>query len=263
MSTMQAEASLEGAPALVVPGRRNDAGMGWTWIVEGWRLFKRAPLMWIISIVIVFVAAIAVGIIPLLGFIAMPLLQTVFLGGYMYACLAMDRGEAFELEHLFAGFSRRFVPLLIVGGLYMLGSLAIMLVLMAFAGAGIMSAFMAGDPEAAGVAIAAATGAMAIGGLVALALLLPLLAAYWFAPALVMIHGMGPVAAMKESFFSCFRNFIPFIVYSLVLVVLSIVASIPLLLGWLVLAPVFVASIYTSYRAIFTDSPAAAPVARP
>jgi hypothetical protein len=254
MATMQGEASLEGAPALVVPGRRNDAGMGWTWIVEAWRLFKRAPLMWIISIVIVFVAAIAVGIIPLLGFIAMPLLQTVFLGGYMSACLALDRGEAFELEHLFSGFSKRFVPLLIVGALYMLGSMAILLVIMAFAGAGMLSAFMAGDPELAGAAIIAASGAMALGGLVALALLVPLMAAYWFAPALVMIHGMGPVAAMKESFFSCFRNFVPFVVYGIIMFVLSILAVIPLGLGMLILVPMFIASVYTSYRTIFTGA---------
>ena len=259
MSTMQAEASLEGAPALVVPGRRNDPGMGWTWIVEGWRLFKRAPLMWIIAIVIVLVATIALGIIPLLGFIAAQLLQTVFLGGFMYACLAMERGEAFELEHLFAGFSKRFVPLLVVGGLYLLGWVAILLVIMAFAGAGILSAFMAGDTELAGAAVLAASGAMAIGGLVALALLVPLMAAYWFAPALVMIHGMGPMAAMKESFFSCFRNFVPFLVYSIIMFVLAIVAVIPVGLGMLVWVPVFIASVYTSYRAIFTSTPMATP----
>ena len=58
-------------------------------------------------------------------------------------------------------------------------------------------------------------GSAPIGGLVALGLSVPLMAAYWFAPALVMIHGMGPVAAMKESFFACFRNFIPFVLYGI------------------------------------------------
>jgi hypothetical protein len=32
---------------------------------------------------------------------------------------------------------------------------------------------------------------------------------------------------------------------------LSILASLPLLLGWLVLGPVFAASVYTSYRDIY------------
>ena len=264
MSTTQAgSTALEGAPALAIPGRRNGAGMGLTWIAEGWRLFLRAPIMWIIAVVVSFVAAIAVGIIPLLGMIAMPLLQTVFLGGFMYACLALERGEDFELEHLFSGFSKRFGPLLVVGGLFMLGTLAILAVMMAFTGVSLFSAFTTTDPDAAAAAVAAATLPVLLGGLVALALSVPLLAAYWFAPALVMIHNMSPAAAMKESFFACFRNFIPFLLYGIVMTVLAIIAAIPLLLGFLVLGPVFVGSMYAGYRSIFTTAPGPAqPVAR-
>jgi hypothetical protein len=265
MSTMQADAAaLEGAPAVTVPGRHVSAGMGWTWIAEGWRLFLRAPLMWIIAMVIVFIAMIVVGFIPLLGAIVMPLLQTLFFGGFMYACLALDRGGEFELEHLFAGFSRRFVPLLIVGALYMLGTIAIMLVMMAFVGVSILPAFMAGDTDAAMAAMAASVGTLMLGGLVALALTVPLMAAFWFAPALVMINGMAPVAAMKASFFACFRNFIPFILYGIIMTVLAILAMIPIFLGFLVWVPVLIASVYTGYRSIFTAAGGAAhPVATP
>ena len=265
MSTMQAgPTALEGAPALAVPGRSNGAGMGWTWIAEGWRLFMRAPLMWIISIVVVFVATVAVGIIPLLGMVAMPLLQSVFLGGFMYACLALERGGEFELEHLFAGFSKRLGPLLIVGALYMLGTVAILAVMLAFTGVSLFSAFSTTDPEAAAAAVAGAAVPMLIGGLVALALTVPLIAAYWFAPALVMIHNMAPVAAMKESFFACFRNFVPFLIYGIIMTVLAILAAIPLLLGFLAWAPVFVGSMYAGYRSIFTTDPAPTqPVAMP
>jgi uncharacterized membrane protein len=56
---------------------------------------------------------------------------------------------------------------------------------------------------------------------------------------------------MKASFTGCLRNILPFLLYSVVLFVLSIVASVPLLLGWLVLGPVFAASVYTSYRDIY------------
>ena len=265
MSTMQADATaLEGAPAVTVPGRRVPTGMGWTWIAQGWRLFVRAPLMWIIAMVIVFVAIVVVGIIPLLGALLMPLLQTLFFGGFMYACLAIDRGGEFELEHLFAGFSKRFVPLLVVGALYMLGTIVIMLIMMAFVGVSIIPAFMTGDTQAAAAAMAASVGMLMFGGLVALALTVPLMAAFWFAPALVMINDMAPVAAMRASFFACFRNFIPFILYGIIMTVLAILAVIPLLLGLLVWGPVLIASVYTGYRSIFTDAPAAAhPMATP
>jgi uncharacterized membrane protein len=251
---------LEGAPALVVPGRRNDAGAGWTWITEGWKLFVRAPLMWIISMVILFVIAVVVGIIPLIGTLAFQLMQAVFAGGLMYACLSLDRGGDFELEHLFAGFSKRFVPLLVVGALFLLGWIAILLVFMAFAGMSILSAFMAGNTDIAATALMAASGAIVLGTLVTLALSVPLMAAYWFAPALVMIHDMPPTRAMKESFFACFRNFVPFLVYGVIMLFFAIVAAIPFGLGMLVWLPVAIGSTYAGYRSIFTE-PAQAPVA--
>jgi uncharacterized membrane protein len=95
-----------------------------------------------------------------------------------------------------------------------------------------------------------------------LALFVPVMAAYWFAPALVMMHDMPPVDAMKASFFGCFRNFVPFLLYGLVMFVGAIVAVIPFGLGMLVWVPVAIASSYVGYRQIFTEEAAAAP-ARP
>ena len=266
MSTMQADAEpggeIEGAPQLVVPGRRDGAGAGWTWIAEGWKLFVRAPLMWIITIVILFVVAVVMQLVPIIGTLAFQLLQAVLAGGLMYACLSLERGGDFELEHLFAGFTRRFVPLLIVGALFLLGWIAILLVFMAFAGMSILSALLAGNAELTANAIMAAAGTITLGVLVTLALMVPLMAAYWFAPALVMIHNMAPIAAMKESFFACLRNFVPFLVYGVIMFVLALVAVIPLGLGMLVWIPVAIASTYAGYRSIFTTEPAAAPAVR-
>ena len=75
--------------------------------------------------------------------------------------------------------------------------------------------------------------------------------AHWFAPALVVFHQLGPVEAMKDSFLGCLRNVLPFLVYGIMFTLLAILATIPLGLGWLVLGPVTVASIYTAYRDIY------------
>ncbi len=56
---------------------------------------------------------------------------------------------------------------------------------------------------------------------------------------------------MKTSFTACLRNIVPFLVYGVVIMVLSIVAAKPFGLGFLVLGPVVIASIYTAYRDIF------------
>jgi uncharacterized membrane protein len=58
---------------------------------------------------------------------------------------------------------------------------------------------------------------------------------------------------MKASFAGCLRNVVPFLVYGVVGVLLAIVASIPFGLGWFVLLPVTIASLYASYCDIFED----------
>jgi uncharacterized membrane protein len=44
---------------------------------------------------------------------------------------------------------------------------------------------------------------------------------------------------------------LPFLLYGVITLVASFVASVPFFLGWLVLAPVLAASVYTAYRDIY------------
>jgi uncharacterized membrane protein len=97
-----------------------------------------------------------------------------------------------------------------------------------------------------------------IGLLLFLLLYFPLIMAVWFAPALVVLQGAEPWDAMKLSFMGCVRNILPLLIYSIVWCILAIVASIPIMLGWLVFGPVTVASIYASYCDIF-EQPHGAP----
>lgn len=247
---------------LELPGRTLPAGAGWDWIARGWPLFTAAPLMWIIAIVIVVVVAVAVNLVPLLGGLVFQLLQAAIAAGFMVACRSLERGDDFEIEHLFAGFTRHFGSLLVVGAVMLAGWLGILLVFFVFAGFGVLGAMFSGDPSMALHAFAASMGLLLLGGLVATALMVPLLMAYWFAPALVVMHGMAPIAAMKASFAACLRNILPFLVYGAILFVFGIVAMIPLGLGFLVWWPVAVASTYIAYRQIFTsDEPPTAPLA--
>ena len=242
---------------LVLPGKVEATGDGWTWVAQGWKLFALAPLMWIVAIIVIFVIAIVVGIVPLIGSLAFQVLNPVFAGGLVAACRALETSGEFELEHLFAGFSKRFAPLAIVGLVFLAGWVAIMLVFALIAGFSLLPALLTGDPEAIAATVVESWVAIALATLVMLGLMVPLLAAYWFAPALVMMHDMKPVAAMKASFFACLRNFVPFIVYGLVMFVALIVAMIPFGLGMLAWVPVAIASTYVAYRRIFTeDAPA-------
>jgi uncharacterized membrane protein len=77
--------------------------------------------------------------------------------------------------------------------------------------------------------------------------------AFWFAPALVILGGQAPVDAIKGSFAGSLKNIVPFLLYAVIYFVAAIVASIPVGLGWLVLIPVLMVTIYVSYRDIYGD----------
>jgi len=232
-------------------GRAVGAGQGWAWIADGFGLFKKSPGIWIALVIILLVILVVLAFIPLLGAVATFLLMPVFIGGLTLGCRALQGGGELELGHLFAGFDKAHAGnLIVLGALAIGGWIIVMIPVVAIAGVGAVVGLLRGD--AAGVA--AMGGSLMLAWLVALALSIPIYMALWFAPALVVLRRMAPVAALRESFFGCLKNIVPFLVYSIVFVVLGILASIPLGLGWLVLGPVTVASVYAAYRDIFGDA---------
>jgi uncharacterized membrane protein len=89
--------------------------------------------------------------------------------------------------------------------------------------------------------------------LVAFALLIPLMMAYFFAPALIAIEGLSALSAMKYSFMGCLKNILPFFWYGLLGTGLMVVGILPLGLGLLVVIPMFMASVYAAFRDIYYD----------
>ncbi len=234
-----------------VPGGRSvPAGNGWAWIAQGWDYFKRRPGLWIGIIVVLAVISIVAAFIPFIGSIALMVLFPVFTAGLMLGCRALEQGGELEFGHLFAGFRERFGTLAAVGAIYLVATMVIALVVGLVTGAS-MFAMMSGSGTSDPAAAAGALAGVLLAVLVMLALMIPIFMAVWFAAPLVVFHDRGALDAMKESFSGCLRNIVPFLLYGVVLTILSFVAAIPFGLGFLVLGPVAVASVYTAYRDIY------------
>jgi hypothetical protein len=233
--------------------RKVDAGRGWQWIVEGFALFRKNPPIWITLFVIYFLAVIVVSIIPIVGPLIMTLLAPAFTAGFMLACRDLEKGEKLELGYLIAGFKQDAGQLITVGGLYLVGSITILGLMMMGGGGAILGSAALGQMQGMepNEVMVGAMGGMLIALLIASALLIPLLMAYWFAPALVTLRGLTATEAMKLSFLGCLRNWLPFLVYGVIAFILMMLAMIPFGLGMLVLVPVLSASIYVGYKDIF------------
>lgn len=235
-----------------------DAGRGWYWIVGGFALFRKSPFMWIaLTVVMALIWMISLWI-PLLGPLLFSLLSPVLFAGLMLGCSALDQGEELELGHLFAGFQKNATALVTIGGVYLVGSIIILGIVLLTSG-GSMLQVIAQKGAADTNLMTGAMRSLALPLLIGLALHVPLLMLIWFAPILVAIDGMKPIDAMKRSLAACLTHWLAFLVYGAIMLVLSIIAAIPLALGLLVLLPVLFCSVYVSYRDIFGASRLEAP----
>ncbi len=256
------------------------AGHGWSWIKEAYALFRSKPGTWMLAIVLMYGISFVVGLVPVLGSLVGFVLGPIFIGGLMTGARATDRGGRTRVGMVFDAFSTHGTQLALVGLLYLAGFVVVVLAAALVAmGAGVVSsagleALSSNDPEA--LASAMAPTALLLLMLIAMALVIPLVMAYWFAPALVVLEDLGAVEAMKASFQGCWRNIVPFLVYGLALMgivlllaivvgllaggaaalgpagsvigVLLVIAMVPLMLAY---AVVIVVSQYTGYRDIF------------
>jgi hypothetical protein len=253
--------------------RSVPASHGWLWITEGFRLFRRNPPLWLVLLLALFIAAKILALVPLLS-VVFVLLTPVFLAGLMHGCHDLASGRPLTLTHFIYGFYRNAAQLVTIGGVSLIGNLLVLVVIGSIGGDAfvtLMKASGAGgtvSPEL----VEQMRGAMAVVGrafVVGTLLSIPLLMAVWFAPLLIYFEDIRPLASLKLSFQACLRNTMPMLVYGMVLMA-GLFLTLPLgmalrqydLSVWL-LAPVFVPSIYASYRDIFIPDEEPGPEAPP
>jgi hypothetical protein len=227
-------------------------GRGYAWIAEAWPYFARNPLGWIGAMVVFFILSMVVGIIPL-GGIVLNIFYPVVVGGFMLGCIAHKEGGSFEFQHMFAGFKEPYFKRLAMLGLFytLLTFAAIILLgVLAFVMLGGFEFFQEIEQAQIEDVSAYATDIMLL-TLIGATLFTPCIMAIWFAPTIIISSEEMALSAMLLSFNACLKNILPFALYGIIVFILVIIASIPLMLGYLVLLPVLSASVFVSYLDCF------------
>jgi hypothetical protein len=231
--------------------RTVDPGRGLAWWTEAWALFTPSAILWSALGLIMIVGYAVVGMVPVVGGLALALATPVFVGSWMLAAQKVQGGGALAVGDLFTCFTgERLTPLVVLGALLVAATVVIGVVAGAL-GMGAMFGMMAGGAPHGMGSVMTAMGAGMLALLVMLLLVMLASMALWFAPALVVFRGTAPVDALRASFAATLKNIAPFLVWSLIYIVAAIVASIPFGLGWIVLVPVTMLSVYVSYRDVF------------
>lgn len=244
--------------ANVLPSSR-----GWYWLLAGFQLWRRSPALIAFASFGYLLALLVISIFPFIGQLAASLLMPALSMGVMNACRALDQQQKPGPEVLFSGFRHNLPALIGVGGLYLVASIVVLLLVSLFDDGSLASILREGEFETGGQSMANLQLILIIG----LALSTPVMMAYWFAPILAAWWQLPALKAMFFSFFACLRNWRPFLVYAIAVAVCGVLlpgliiallgALSPLLASLLalplplVLLPVLFASFYTCARDVF------------
>ncbi len=235
-----------------------EASKGIEWIKSAIEIAMKNPGVFIVIALIIGV----LGAIPIINLVTV-IIGPALYGGFMYAAQKQDRGETPEIGDVFAAFQipGKIGPMLMLCLPGVAAMVVIVALIFVFVGGAIMAA-MSGSSGAS----AAGFGGIALVGLLSLAIALVVGAMMFFSIPRVMLDGVEPIAALKESVSAVLANIGAVLLYFVVLFVgffvLAIVVGWIPLVGALVLmlagSTVFALGSYAAYRDVFG---AGAPVA--
>jgi len=249
--------------ALTLPARR-----GWRWLAEGFLIFRKKQLMLSFLIIGYWILMLLVNSVPWIGQVAATVLIPVFSVSLMNACRLVAQDSPLPPQLLFSGFDRNPRTLLMLGIIYLACSLGILGMTVLIDGGLLFQLVVFGSRPDEQVLLG---GHFVLAIEVALALFVPVMMAYWYAPVLVAWHDLPAGKALFFSLVACLRNWRVFLVYSVALLIFG--AFLPgLVLGILstmfasagqefatvltvfvvlILLPTLYASFYVSYRDVF------------
>lgn len=244
--------------------RQFPAQRGLTWLHEGFLLWRRNPALLTFASFGYILIVVVASAIPVIGQPVAYLLMPVFSLGVLNTCRAIEAGRKGGPDLLFSGFKSNLGALVTIGGIYLLGTLLVMLLTTLVDGGTLMKFMTAAegfDPETADIS------GLGFALMVAIALSTPVMMAYWFAPVLAGWWNISAPKAMFFSFYACVRNWRPLVAYALAIALFGVFlpgmligtlsAAIPLLgtlltlMFPLIVFPVLFASFYVNARDVF------------
>jgi hypothetical protein len=231
--------------------RKLPAAAGLRWVIDGFGLYRKNPLLFSTAFGAMFGVVMALGFIPAIGASLSEFAMPVMIAGFLAAYRVLDEGREPDAQSFLAGVRGPLMPLVTLGAVQLLATVLIgqAMLAMGLDPVAIRAAAESGKSPAEMQALLNQALPAALLGLVLFA---PLMMATLFAPALVLFGGARPATALAVSLKASWRNLPALFVNGMVLGALFVVALlIPLLLGLLLAMPILLGSLYAAYQAVF------------
>ncbi|MEE9411903.1 MAG: BPSS1780 family membrane protein [Methylococcales bacterium] len=224
------------------------------WYTLGWKWFTTNPVIWVLLLVAYFAILMVLQLIPVLGSLAGAVLWPGLSAGLLYAAKKSSEGTPMRMSDLFSAllYSNNQSGLLHLGMISLAVAIVSGFAIYSIGGEELMAALNQSNPSNMSEESMALMEAQ-LPMILSIMLIISAITAVFFmyAVPLVAFKGVPAFAAIKASISTSLINFIPLWLFGSLYLIFAMLASLPMMLGFLILMPVTICAWYASYLDIF------------
>jgi len=205
---------------------------GRDWLLHGYNIFKKQPLVWILALLAYWTAMFLFGLIPIVGLLVSLVISPGIAFGFICLAKAVDQNQVAPARIIISGFTSSKKFDLILLGFYYCGSLFLLFILITLLNDKSVIDLV-NNPDLQINNEAHTEPFFNIKILTVLILYIPIQMIFWFAPQLVVWGNLNSFKAMFYSFFAVLLNWKSFLTYLLtwIMVMLGISIVVALLIS--------------------------------
>ncbi len=199
---------------------------GWRWFINGWKLFTKSPVMYLIGTVIWLVLELGIAFIPIAGPMIDGFIFPLLYAGFLSFSNKLEKGESAQIMDFFA-------PLLTPALLTKFSLLGLIIV----------------GFELLTVTFAASLGAFS--GIILLPLAVVMVSSLIFSVPLILFDDVKFHIALKSSIQACGKNFAVMVVMYFILLSFMVISAVSYGAGLLIIIPLTFCGLYLGYCQAF------------
>jgi uncharacterized membrane protein len=224
--------------------RSLPASFGWQWLPQTWSLFSKAPGKLLGLSLLSFAVFVGLSLIPTIGSALAGFAYPLIWAGLIRVSHEIDTDQPTSIGHAFFAFDlsalKPYFGLAVTSACINAATSVV---------GNVMSQMVKAHPNDIAVLLVP----ISIGAITLLILAAVLWMVSFFSPSLIYFQGLSSFRAMDESLRLTGHNWFALLVLGVVQGFVSVVATVPLFLGWIALAPMMAVLPYVMYREIFRE----------
>ncbi|MBU0655804.1 MAG: hypothetical protein KJ914_11855 [Gammaproteobacteria bacterium] len=223
------------------------------WLGAGWYAFKSNLGAWLALSIIFLLFQMLLGMLPFVGIFLIAFFMPFLLTGLLVTAHKSLVGSLAQVEDALLGFNdlRFRKPLLILGVAATAGTLLVFIALFPLTGEILKALYMPQSNAQVAEVLASMAEGSPFGLMLQTGVILVVMMAFFYATPLVVFENQEPLDAITTSLLACLKNIVPLALFTGMVLVLGVLASLMFGLGYLVLLPILAGATYASFRDVF------------